>query len=160
MRRYTPELKATVIAAWNVGDRSSVQIAASLGLEPLAVHSIVSAARRSGVIALRIDPHERSRRAAVSARANPRQRGPGVPRDLERLRAIVARWNLGKESMAQLGVVFGMPRGSIGRLLGQARELGMRVVSIDPWVSSRRAQAAYRANRAAQRARLDDVWQP
>lgn len=73
-----------------------------------------------------------------------------VARAAERQAAIVAVWNRGDQSLAQIGQSFGMPRNSVGRVLTDARHAGLEVLRIDPVETGRRTLAARLANRDQQ----------
>lgn len=45
--------------------------------------------------------------------------------------SVVAEWNKGIFSQAEVGEVFGRPRGTISRILNDARRMKMHVISID-----------------------------
>lgn len=79
--------------------------------------------------------------------------------------AVVAKWNRGRWTMSEIGETFGRPRTTIGRILHDARRLGMFVLNIDAGEGSRRRHrtlcknpAALEAYRAKQSANMKAVW--
>lgn len=66
----------------------------------------------------------------------------------ERLKRMLAMWNTGKHTSAEVGVAFSLPRGSVCRILWEARRDGFRVLKIPAAVNRRkeimrRAQVAH-----------------
>lgn len=72
---------------------------------------------------------------------------------------IVKLWNQGGKTMAQIASEQGLARGSVGRLLWEARQAGQYVVTVDRHQANVRSAQAQRTNvgEAAYHARLDDM---
>lgn len=52
--------------------------------------------------------------------------------------AVVKEWNKGQRSQREIGIDFGLTRNAVGRLLTEARQMGLYVVAIDQPTASRR----------------------
>lgn len=59
---------------------------------------------------------------------------------------VVTEWNKGDLSLTQIGAELGLPRGTIGRILVDAKARGMDVLKVGASVATSRRNAAWRAN--------------
>lgn len=59
---------------------------------------------------------------------------------------VIAIWNRGKLSMAEIGTELGVPRNSIARILCDARKAGALVLKIDSVEATRRRIASWEKN--------------
>lgn len=72
---------------------------------------------------------------------------------------IVTVWNMGVNTLAELGQAFHLPRNSIGRILTESRQAGMSVLNIDFAERSARMSRSQQRRRAA-RAETSSVPAP
>lgn len=115
----TTTLRLQVMAAWNGGHRGP-EIAEGLGIGIWHVKALLASARRLGY--------------EVQSRSH----GHGYPKPATtNLRnAVVQEFNAGK-TQAEIGEAMGLERGAVGRLLAEARALGIPVIR---YTSARSAQ--------------------
>lgn len=116
-----------VVEAWNQGDKLIRQIAADMGLAEGTAAGLLRKARDRGIV--------------VRKGTAPRN-----PRTTKRRDAVVRAFNRG-ETQLEIGERFGITRGAVGRLIAEARAMGMRVISYTKGETSQRQKAAEKANR-------------
>ncbi len=120
-----PKRRAAIVALRNSGHSMSA-IAKKIGISEPTVRDHLLRAERDGVYV----SHE-----------------PVVNQRLEkRLKAMIAMWNTGRYSAAQVGEKFDLPRGSVCRIMSNARMQGHKVIWISPKEMSRRCRASRMAN--------------
>lgn len=127
-RQRDPEVTqriGRVVEAWNQGDKLIREIAADMGLAEGTAAGLLRKARDRGIV--------------VRKGTAPRN-----PRTTKLRDAVVRAFNRG-ETQLEIGEVLGITRGAVGRLIAEARAMGMRVISYTPVETSQRARAARRA---------------
>lgn len=130
-RRRDPEAtikRERVIALWNAG-KNRPEIAAALGIPPNSIGSYIQVARERGY------------------RVRPGQARPN-PATTKLRNAVIDAFNRGN-TQAEIADKLDITRGAVGRLLTEARALGIPVVTYSPTETSRRSHVSRRQRLAA-----------
>lgn len=73
-------------------------------------------------------------------------------------RRVVRLWNVGDKTQADIAALLGLTRGVVGRLIAEARAMGIPTIRYSTQETAERAQASYRA-RVGEEAYLDHMEQ-
>lgn len=60
-------------------------------------------------------------------------------------RRVVRLWNVGDKTQADIAALLGLTRGVVGRLIAEARAMGMPTIRYSTQETAERVQASYRA---------------
>lgn len=76
-------------------------------------------------------------------------------------RRVVRLWNVGDKTQADIAALLGLTRGVVGRLIAEARAMGMPTIRYSTQETAERAQASYRARvgEAAFTERMHRMWE-
>jgi DNA-binding transcriptional regulator LsrR (DeoR family) len=76
-------------------------------------------------------------------------------------RRVVRLWNAGDKTQADIAALLGLTRGAVGRLIAEARAMGMPTIRYSTQETAERAQASYRARvgEAAFTERMYRMWE-